>query len=197
MNEGEHYQFSTESNEIAPVKSTFIYIPREAPIKKEVKYKYVRPKVQYQAPQELPVDLSLLKQGQKVLPVDVSLINPIEIDLSKETQDTQQKELSQEELKKFLDDYYKGAYNLAGEDEFRPTALPPPEAQKPNQKPVTTPGLSSYSTQLGYSYPKPVYDRRNSVRPVQFPATEEEPSVRKRTPVRYTRKITYHHEEEK
>lgn len=206
LNDGEHYQFSTESvaiastesNEVAPVKNTFIYIPREEP-KKEVKYKF-RPYVQYQAP-ELPVDLRFLKQDEKILPVDVSLINPIEIDLSNQSQHTEQKELSPEELKKFLNDYYKGSYNIAGEEEFRPVAKPA-QPQRTNQKPVTTPGLSSYSTQPdGYSYPKPNYDRRNSVRPVQFPMAEEQPlkrTIRRMANngrVRYAKTITYHEEE--
>lgn len=205
LNDGEYYQFSTESssipqyitstesNEIVPIKNTYIYIPREEP-KKEIKYKFKSyiPKVQYQAPlvkttEELPVDLSLLKQDQKILPVDISLIKPIEIDLSNQPQPSEQKELSQEELKRFLDDYYKN------EEEFRPVA------PVVNKKPATTPGLSNYSSQpVGYSYPKPAYDRRNSVRPVQFPTVQEEPLKRtlRRIAntgyVRYAKTVTYH-----
>lgn len=221
LNEGEHYQFttessaipqyvSTESNEVAPIRNTYIYIPKvvEQP-KKEIKYRFKPyvPKVQYQTQNthELPIDLSLLKQGQNAFPVDVSLIKPIEIDLSNQSQEPEQnKELSQEELKKFLDDYYKNEYKIAGEDEFRPIAKPAvTEAPKEVRKPITTPGLRNFSTQSGYSYPKPAYDRRSSVRPVQFPPVEEEPlkkTMRRMANsgyVRYAKTVRYDDEEEK
>lgn len=206
LNEGETYQYTTEasfvtesSNEVTPVKNTYIYIPKtEEQPEEEIKYKYKHyyiPKIPFQAPvkevqQELPIDLSLLKQGQKILPVDVSLIKPIEIDLS-QTQPTNHKELSEEELKKFLNDYYKGDYNVAGEDELKPIS----------KRPVTTPGLSNYSTQPGYSYPKPAYDRRASLRPVQFPVGEGDPQndrlkrrlrrIANNGYVRYAKTVTY------
>lgn len=207
LNEGEKYEFptsvphfaSTESNEVAPVKSTYIYIPKPEEGAKKNKFKPYVPRVQYQASRdELPIDLSLLKQDQKILPVDVSLIKPIEIDLSQNYhgEDTQ-KELSQEELKKFLDDYYKGEYNMAGGEDFHPPA------GANSKRPVTTPGLGSYSTQSGYDYPKPTrqpsFDRRGSLRPVQFPPIDAQNNQLKRMLrrianngyVRYARTVTY------
>lgn len=205
LNEGETYQYTTEvpqyvsaeTNEVAPIKHTYIYLPKpEEEPKQEITYKF-KHYVPEQAPvTELPVDLSLLKQDQKILPVDVSLIKPIEIDLSQEQPQEQQKELSPEELKKFLNDYYSGEYNVAGEQEFRPTPIP---NNKNAKRPITTPGLSNYSS--GYNYRKPGYDRRNNVRPVQFPPVDNGPPnnqlkrmlrrIANNGYVRYARTITY------
>lgn len=189
---------SSESNELPPLKTTYYYVPKEEEPKEEVKYTYKHvPEVEYREVEEehrLPVDLSLLKKGshQKIYPVDVSLIKPVEIDLNK---DKQTQELSQEELKKFLDDYYKNEY-AAPVEPFRPSV-------QTFKRPVTTPGLSTYSTRPGgYSYQRPLTnDRRGSVRPVQFPPSPNEPRndelkrVLRRIAnngfVRYARKITY------
>lgn len=217
LNDGEQYQFSTESsaipqyvsteaNEVAPIKNTYYYIPKEeAEPKKEVKYEF-KPYVPKEVgiTHELPVDLSLLKQEGKI-PVDVSLINPVEIDLSdvnhQSNEETNQKELSAEELKTFLNEYYKNEYKVPEKEEFRPTE--PQQPQRKKKRPVTTPGLSNYSTHQGYSYPKPGVNRRGNLRPVQFPPVQEQPLKRalKRMAgntgyVRYAKTVTYHDDEE-
>lgn len=201
LNEGESYHYTTEvpqyvsaeTNQVAPVKHTYYYVPKpEEEQEQEIKYQF-KHYIPNQAPvTELPVDLSLLRQDQEIHPVDVSLIKPIEVDLSEEQPHVQQKELSPEELKKFLNDYY----SMAGEQEFRPTPAP---SNKNAKRPVTTPGLSNYSS--GYNYRKPGYDRRNSVRPVQFPPVDNGPSnnqlkrmlrrIANNSYVRYARTITY------
>lgn len=212
----QQYSTSTESNQLPPIKTTYVYVPKEeiAPSKspkETVKYRTHSYIPQYSSDikqtedfHSLPVDLSLLKQdsSEELFPLDVSLIKPIEIDLSKSanynaiSQKIVQsggsfisqgipknhapepiKELSQEQLAKYLTEYYK----TAGEDEFRPITQKTPQTYRSGKKPVTTPGLKNYSSQSDYSsYSRQKtdgYDRISSGEPVAFPANNEDSSA--------------------
>lgn len=212
----QQYSTSTESNQLPPIKTTYVYVPKEevAPSKspkETVKYRTPTYVPQYSSDtdikqteefQSLPVDLSLLKQdpSQELFPLDVSLIKPIEIDLSqsanyntinqkivesggsltshsipKNHAPEPVKELSQEQLAKYLTEYYK----TAGDDEFRPVTQKTPQTYRSGKRPVTTPGLKNYSSQSEYSYNRQKsdgYDRISSGEPVAFPANSEDSS---------------------
>ncbi|CAH1169201.1 unnamed protein product, partial [Phyllotreta striolata] len=118
---------------------------------------------------ELPVDLSLIK-NTPIEPVDVSLINPIEVNIRTHQQSVHKNkyseqdtslqpshELTRDEIAKYLQEYYKNQ-GLLNEPEieggFKPVRTksketftqPLPGTYKSNKKPVTTPGLSTYSS---------------------------------------------------
>ncbi|KAJ8935134.1 hypothetical protein NQ318_021919 [Aromia moschata] len=129
----------------------------------------------------LPVDINLLKTDglHQMVPVDVSLINPVEIDLNQkevenkyvplkyETIDQEQleknksdqnrvqasHELTQEELNRYLALYYKnqGTSEPVLQGGFKPykteeATMRIPQTFRTNKKPMTTPGLSNYSS---------------------------------------------------
>ncbi|XP_066156444.1 uncharacterized protein [Euwallacea fornicatus] len=120
----------------------------------------------------LPVDLSLLQKAsmEKIIPLDIQEINPVEIQLhhedsTKKTISTKPSELTQEELDKFLAEYYatnnKRTSQPVIETGFKPIqpATKPmtstfqqiPNTFKSGKKPQTTPGLKHYSTKT-YNY---------------------------------------------
>lgn len=136
-------------------------------------------KIKYIPP--LPVDLSLLKPNLGQV-LDISVINPVEVDIeqgeygkvkhkNKDHPDKQKfsvpeaslqpsHELSQEELKKYIDEYYsatsKPIVDPKIETGFKPLRNKPnnviiqsssPQTYRTNKKPSTTPGLGSYSSQ--------------------------------------------------
>lgn len=152
----------TEESQRTSIKSTYTIPPNHR----------AKPKEEYENvhPQQLPIDLSVLKglKGdtvEQVVPIDVSLIKPVEIDLSKyAASNTEHKysdkdtaiqpshELSKEELQKYLNNY------LQVEHGFNPIKSKPhniitqpnvPQTYKTNKKPVTTPGLKNYSSKTG------------------------------------------------
>lgn len=255
-----------DSNELAPLRNTYIFVPKSEiaePQPTKPTYNgpsYIPKTVQYTFPPQttnkkanhLPVDLSLLKPDptEQILPIDVSLISPIEIDFStskeyaainqkiaesgfgggsggeqsppKQAEEGAEKptaagekeqELTQEELSKFLMDYYSNEYKKAEEEQRRPAAKNRiPQTYKSNKRPVTTPGLINYSTQAGYSYPTPqtkfpkqTYDRRNSGGPITFPPTVEGNNDLKRTYrrlarngyVRYAKTVSFEDDDRK
>lgn len=116
---------------------------------------------------ELPIDLSLIKNSP-IEPVDVSLINPVEVNINTKTsyknkyseKDTSLQpshELTEEEIGNFLKEYYKNNHSVAEpeiEGGFKPIKTkakntftqPIPNTFKSNKKPASTPGLSSYSS---------------------------------------------------
>ncbi|XP_044268176.1 uncharacterized protein LOC123013607 [Tribolium madens] len=101
----------------------------------------------------LPVDLNFVKQTtENIVPIDVSQLYPIEIDLS---QHSMPRELTQEELRKFLKEYYQSGLETFNEPQlehgFRPIK-PIRQTYKSNKKPVTTPGLRNYASKHGTKY---------------------------------------------
>ncbi|KAG5870473.1 hypothetical protein JTB14_030327 [Gonioctena quinquepunctata] len=143
----------------------------------------------------LPIDLSLLKSdsAEKVVPVDVRVIKPIEVDVNeskyepvdyKAGHQKQQQysyrdkaiqpshELSQEELTKYLREYYKNKSTTSKpllETGFKPIKSNPgvvfnqssiPGTFDSNKKPVTTPGLSTYSSKQNFRRPSYRYNQR-------------------------------------
>ncbi|XP_050514574.1 uncharacterized protein LOC126889902 [Diabrotica virgifera virgifera] len=122
---------------------------------------------------ELPIDLSVIK-GSHVEPVDVSVLNPVEINL-KDLEESKQfhshkysakdvsvqpsHELTEAEIRKYLQDYYLQNNDVPSdpyvETGFKPiktkskdTITQPniPGTFTSNKKPKTTPGLSTYNT---------------------------------------------------
>ncbi|CAH1117868.1 unnamed protein product [Phaedon cochleariae] len=103
---------------------------------------------------QLPVDLNLIKTEQ-VVPVDVSLVNPVEIDVTDQKKYSAQPshELSQEELSRFLQEYYKSSKVTNEpllEHGFKPirsgVTQPIPGTFDSKKKPASTPGLSTFSS---------------------------------------------------
>lgn len=187
--------------------------------------------------QVLPVDLSLLKgvSSEKMIPIDVSLIKPIEVDLSQDdykiVDTTQHKvnysikdttvvpshELSQDELKKYLSEYYNAGLNTRNEPYleggFKPIKSRPgnqitqPNVPQTYKKPMSTPGLRNYSSKKNvnprykYSSRSPKYDllpQRSAVAPLQVLREESHKSQFTRlyrTPInphmRYGRRFRY------
>nr|XP_023026431.1 uncharacterized protein LOC111514422 [Leptinotarsa decemlineata] len=197
-------------------KENYVFFPHEesaeesqqASIKSEYRYQkpqlthndlssQVTTKAEYEklAVSSLPVDLSLLKtdSSEKLVPVDVSLIKPIEVDVNENKYDYRPKytehrqlqqqqypikdaniqpsyELSQEELNKYLGEYYKAKDSINEpllETGFKPVKSKPkgtnsqpfiPGTFKSNKKPMTTPGLSTYSS---YQLPQRQANKNN------------------------------------
>ncbi|KAJ8918349.1 hypothetical protein NQ315_008043 [Exocentrus adspersus] len=179
-------------------KPNYVYVPQEelaeesqrSTVKSVLKHKQLytkaRPQVTLKEEYEnvkvvpqLPVDISLLKKSnlEHVIPVDVSVINPIEIDISekdssKTKYDTVHQdqngynserdiqpsyELSQQELNKYLENYYNtnklnepvmegGFTPIKHVSKETTNQANNPQIYKSNKKPVTTPGLKHYSS---------------------------------------------------
>lgn len=182
----------TEESQRSTVKSRYS-IPNQA-TKNELK-PHLSIKEEYEKVKivpQLPIDLSLLKTDttEQVVPLDVSLIKPVEIDLSKsyassktpfkysekDTTIQPSHELSKEELQKFLENYYQV------ENGFKPIRSKPeniitqpniPQTYKSNKKPMQTPGLRNYSSKVG----KLKQQSRHVVpMDVEYPATNNEDS---------------------
>lgn len=141
----------------------------------------------------LPVDIDYIKPKHKLTHLDVSLIKPVEVDLSNlpnyqqeiETpKEPAQKpadadwkpshELTDEEIAKFVKEYYKneGSKETYTDNGFRPLAPTYLTSQtyKSGKKPITTPGLKNYSSQKGYGYTPPKTNRLEYHRPAQKPS---------------------------
>ncbi|CAH0557211.1 unnamed protein product [Brassicogethes aeneus] len=206
-----------EENEVSNNKQTYIYVPQEeyveesqrSTVKTHAKYPHQKIHEAIDENKEslasvLPM-LSLYNANskEKVVPIDVSYVKPLEIDLThapyepqdskkinysiKDTTVVPSHELSQEELSKFLTEYYSSGRNKISEP-FYETGFQPIKSKPDNQitqpnvlqsykKPVkTTPGLRNFATsQKNTVYHKygsrtPKYDvvpQRSSHVPVQ------------------------------
>lgn len=141
---------------------------------------------------QLPVDLSLLKPNLEQV-VDISVIKPIEVNVNQDDYKSkeqiyqqQQKfsnpdteiqsshELTEEELKKYIEEYYSASNKPIVEPQTESGFKPIRNKQKgtisqpnvpsvsqtfrSNKKPTTTPGLGNYSSQ----YKSPAYTKYNS-----------------------------------
>ncbi|XP_056644767.1 uncharacterized protein LOC130450417 [Diorhabda sublineata] len=116
----------------------------------------------------LPIDLSLIK-GHPVEPVDIRVVNPVEINLNEQehnirpsTKDTSLQpshELSEDEIRNYLETFYRHSNMLFSEPHveggFKPirnkskqsiTQLNIPGTYTSDKKTKKTPGLSSYSS---------------------------------------------------
>lgn len=157
---------------------------------------------------QLPVDLSLVKPNLDHV-VDVSVIKPVEIDVNQDEfeaarhkfQEFQEKqkfsvqdttiqpshELSQDELRKYLQEYYN-AINTKPVPQhqidtgFKPIRNKPkdsftqpivPQTYRSNKKPSTTPGLSSFSSK----YKAPSYTKYNPRYPKVMYRGQEVPQL--------------------
>nr|CAI5833970.1 unnamed protein product [Callosobruchus analis] len=135
-------------------------------------------------PIHLPVDLNLIKQNplEKIVPLDVSVVKPDDVlvqhkvvpqqsaSATKEEQTPEyspqidvsiqpSRELSQEEVNKFLATYYNKQHKLTNEPQiehgFKPIIRRPsepisqpsnPQTYRSHKQPNSTPGLSSYTS---------------------------------------------------
>ncbi|XP_008192993.2 uncharacterized protein LOC656428 [Tribolium castaneum] len=144
QNEVKHYVFVPQEEEEETeesIKVNQVQIP--------AKY-YHKPTYDDFKTTRLPVDLNFVKQTtEKIVPIDVSQLYPIEIDLS---QQANPHELTQEELRKFLREYYNSGLETLNQPQlehgFKPIKPIKPARQtyKSNKKPVTTPGLRNYAS---------------------------------------------------
>ncbi|CAG9838988.1 unnamed protein product [Diabrotica balteata] len=165
-----HQEESVEESQHTPVKTKHRYksqnpnaIKSQLSIKEE--YENLVP--------ELPIDLSVIK-GSHVEPVDISVLNPVEINLknpeeskhfqsykysSKDVSVQPSHELTEAEIRKYLQDYYQQNNDVPSdphvETGFKPikskskdsiTQPNIPGTFTSNKKPKTTPGLSTYNT---------------------------------------------------
>lgn len=143
---------------------------------------------------QLPVDLTLLKPNVDHV-VDVSVIKPVEVNVHQDEFETARQkyqefqnsqkysipdttiqpshELTQEELKKYLKEYYEATNKPIMEPQvesgFKPIRSQPkdtftqpnvPQTYRSNKKPSTTPGLGTYSSK----YKSPAYTKKNPAR---------------------------------
>ncbi|XP_023313020.1 uncharacterized protein LOC111693111 [Anoplophora glabripennis] len=168
-----------EEHDSVSGKPNYVYVPQEelaeesqrSTVRSTFKHQHVygseqdvmRPQVNVKGEYEnaksvpqLPVDINFIKKNplEQVIPVDVSVVNPIEVDLS-ETQPSY--ELTQQELNKYLENYYKsnkenepvmesGFHPLRSTTKTTVNQSATPQTYKSNKKPATTPGLKHYST---------------------------------------------------
>jgi hypothetical protein len=110
---------------------------------------YYRQEPVLKATSKLPIDLNLIKQTtEKIIPIDISQLHPVEIDLSQHSTH----ELSTEELRKFLREYYQSGLESLNQPQLE-TGFKPikpqvtiPQTYKSNKKPVTTPGLRNFAS---------------------------------------------------
>lgn len=173
------------------LKNTYLFVPKEETlpdlnaetIRYQTNHKYgypSGPEISYKyEPQEysLPLPLSIIKPNfvHPVLSVDVSPIEPIEIDLSHSATD---QKLTQEKLSQILNYNYKAEH---GEVSLQSVDKPRVPYLNVNRKrPATTPGLRNYSGFPNFklaSSNTPDIDCRtcSSGRPVAFPRVSEEP----------------------
>ncbi|KAL1497021.1 hypothetical protein ABEB36_008052 [Hypothenemus hampei] len=123
---------------------------------------------------KIPVDLNILQQdnSEMIVPLEIESIKPIEIQVKKQKPVASQKssikntpikpnqELSQEDLNKFLAEYYamNDQPKVVMETGFKPITAPTvsqpiiPNTFKSNKKPQTTPGLKTYSSNSNNKY---------------------------------------------
>ncbi|RZC38307.1 Chitin bind 4 domain containing protein, partial [Asbolus verrucosus] len=126
-------------NRVNTFQKPLYYIPRQPQQKEELT-----------ASSKLPIDLSLIKQTtEKLIPIDVSQLNPVEIDLSQQTLQPA-RELSHEELNKFLQEYYSSGLESLNQPQletgFKPIIKSQSQTYKSNKKPPSTPGLRNFSS---------------------------------------------------
>ncbi|KAF2896597.1 hypothetical protein ILUMI_09578 [Ignelater luminosus] len=185
---------SYEYGESSPGTSTYTYEKRKAPqhenneISPSIKYFDVKPVDQiipntlkpsteayypknslrspasYKRIPKLPIDLSIFSGEEKIIPVDVTKINPVEINLEEATVNSQSFYLPQNlplhpsparELGIYFRDFTKLNEPLL-EKGFKPLSTTTPKTAiaqttspntfKSGKKPATTPGLGHYST---------------------------------------------------
>ncbi|XP_063922675.1 pupal cuticle protein Edg-84A-like [Zophobas morio] len=148
------YQYDGSTNDI----KHYYFVPEDEDSKETVKTKIQIPPPQYykkyhhqpvKSTAKLPVDLHLVKQTtEKIIPLDISQLHPVEIDLSQHTTH----ELSTDELRKFLSEYYRVGFDGLNQPQletgFKPIKNGVTVAQtfKSAKKPATTPGLRNYSS---------------------------------------------------
>ncbi|XP_060517221.1 uncharacterized protein LOC132696425 [Cylas formicarius] len=160
---GEHQEYQLQDPEVLKNHATEFIAQEEVAQESQrstVKSPNAWTKGSYEsAHQQLPVDLTFLKK--EIVPVDVSLVKPIEINLNRgESRDVHKPydELSEAELRKYLSNYYAdgGADGLLTkpimEKGFKPLKAEGggerviPQTYVSNKKPNTTPGLGQYSS---------------------------------------------------
>lgn len=176
----ESFEDTSEENEVQQYKE-YVYVPREQE-GNEDSQESIDSSVQVLGPNQIQhllrvkqpeeyeseeinhgsqVDLSLLKQSlkEKIVPIDSSYLNPVEIDLTHEDNYSGKEAhaLSEEEISKFLGDHYQTGVNGFSEPfletGFKPILSKPsnaiskpniPNTYRTNKKPITTPGLRNY-----------------------------------------------------
>lgn len=147
-NEVKQYVFVPQEDE---EKEESIKVNQKIPATNHLQY-YHKP-IYYQQEEikttRLPIDLNFVKQTtEKIIPIDISQLHPVEIDLS---QHTSPHELSREELRKFLQEYYQSGFETLNKPQleggFKPLKpTPPRQTYKSNKKPITTPGLRNFAS---------------------------------------------------
>lgn len=159
--------------------------------------------------------ISYVKQDEDFTKHAANSLNPVEIDLTKSTEDTSivkpenspSTELTEEEIAEYIKEYYK---NHKSEDETTTTTLPGsiPNTYRTDKKPNMTPGLINYSTinesgsygtnKLQNSqyqaqryhpnhryYPEATTPLKNSKGPILFPSQRQE----NKNKIRYNRNV--------
>lgn len=178
-------------------KETYLFVPQEEAHNYELKeasetHTYQQSEEasqQNHQTTELPVNIDYIKPNHKLTHLDVSLLKPVEVDLTKlpnyqqeietpkelpkipsETDWKPSHELTDEEIAKFVKEYYKNeeikeSYADNGFRPLSPTYLTT-QTYKSGKKPATTPGLKNFSSlKGGYGYNPPKTNRLEYRRP--------------------------------